>query len=401
MKVGVYLGDLAPVVGGGFTFQEDILQALIETQDSERHSFVIYSNLKDGQLGVSRSQNLRFESTHNGKWRMALRWVNVCFDGLGFLGDSLHWKGWFERSLSKQAVELVWFVTPTYYLIDIPYIYTIWDLQHRLQPWFPEVSSHGRWQFREKSYQQVIARAAAILTPNPIGKEEVVRFYQVPPDRVRTVPHPTPSFALRSGSGGGQDVLQKYGIPPNFLLYPAQFWPHKNHINLLAAVRMLREKEGIFLPLVFVGADYGNLKHVKDTARLWGMEGQVYFLGFVPREDLLRLYRNALALTYVSFCGPENLPPLEAFALGCPVIASLYSGATEQLGNAALLVGPTDVGEIAAAIKSVYQNSELRQSLVSRGRERALKWTAADYVRELLGIFDEFEKVRRCWPASL
>jgi glycosyltransferase involved in cell wall biosynthesis len=399
MRIGVYLGDISPRVGGGFTFQEDILEALIELHRCAQHSFVIYSNLANGPIPNLDPRRLRFECTHNGRLRKLQTWASVYFDGLAFLRSSLGWKNRFERDLNKHAVEFVWFVTPAYYPIDTPYAYTIWDLQHRLQPWFPEFSSHGRWQFREKSYQQAIARAATILTPNSVGKEEVVRFYQVPPERVRTLPHPTPSFALLPPSDNDQAALGKYHIPANFLFYPAQFWAHKNHISLIAAVKMLKEQDGIALPLVFVGADYGNLEYIKDSVHRWNMDDQVHFLGFVPREDLLMLYRNAVALTYVSFCGPENLPPLEAFALGCPVIASRVSGAAEQLGTAALLVNPGNVAEIAAAIKSVYRDGQLRQALITAGKQRANKFTAKDYVRELFDLFDEFETVRRCWPA--
>jgi glycosyltransferase involved in cell wall biosynthesis len=109
------------------------------------------------------------------------------------------------------------------------------------------------------------------------------------------------------------------------------------------------------------------------------------------------LYRNALALTYVTFFGPENLPPLEAFALGCPVIASNVSGAQEQLGDAAMLVDPKDEEQIANAIKLVHDDLHVRRTLVERGIHRASKWTGEDFVRSVFSILDEFEPIRRCW----
>ena len=117
----------------------------------------------------------------------------------------------------------------------------------------------------------------------------------------------------------------------------------------------------------------------------------------MPQRELAVLYRRALALTYVSFFGPENLPPLEAFALGCPVIAADVPGAREQLGDSALLVDPTRPEEIAQAIRSLHRDPSLRQTLVERGRARAARWTALDFVRGVFAILDEFEAVRRCW----
>jgi glycosyltransferase involved in cell wall biosynthesis len=111
----------------------------------------------------------------------------------------------------------------------------------------------------------------------------------------------------------------------------------------------------------------------------------------------MQLYRGCVALTYVSFCGPENLPPLEAFAIGCPVIAADIGGAAEQLGEAAILVNPEDPAEIAKAIKRMMEDPAARQWLIEMGHARAARFTSTDFVRGMLSIFDRFESVRRSW----
>ena len=80
----------------------------------------------------------------------------------------------------------------------------------------------------------------------------------------------------------------------------------------------------------------------------------------------MKLYTNAFSLVYPSFFGPENMPPLEAFALGCPVIASEVSGAKEQLGNAAILFDPRDENDLARKIKLLYNNKKYRKMLINR-----------------------------------
>jgi glycosyltransferase involved in cell wall biosynthesis len=112
---------------------------------------------------------------------------------------------------------------------------------------------------------------------------------------------------------------------------------------------------------------------------------------------LISLYRKAFALTYVTFFGPENLPPLEAFALGCPVIASNVEGAQEQLGDAAVLVDPKDPREIAFAVKALHDDVIWRQTLIQRGLKRAGRFTGEDFVNGILSVLDDFELVRRCW----
>jgi glycosyltransferase involved in cell wall biosynthesis len=194
--------------------------------------------------------------------------------------------------------------------------------------------------------------------------------------------------------------MQGLGLTEHYLLYPAQFWPHKNHANLFYALRLLEEKYNLKPALALVGSDKGNQGYLKRLAHELGIETQVKFLGFVGEEELVELYRNALALTYVSYFGPENLPPLEAFALGCPVIAADVSGATEQLGDAALLVDPSNVEAIADAVQLIHSDAGLRGKLVARGRARAQSWTSSDFVRGVFSILDEFETVRRCWDHS-
>src|SRR4029078_10301868 len=133
-----------------------------------------------------------------------------------------------------------------------------------------------------------------------------------------------------------------------------------------------------------VGSNKGNEEYLRTFAAQLNPPVDVAFLGFVPLEDLVALYRGAFALAYVTFFGPENLPPLEAFALGCPVIASDVSGAREQLGDAALFVDPRNPAEIAGAIKQLRDDDTLRASLIDKGRARAERWTATEFVR---GVF--------------
>jgi glycosyltransferase involved in cell wall biosynthesis len=113
------------------------------------------------------------------------------------------------------------------------------------------------------------------------------------------------------------------------------------------------------------------------------------------------LYRYALALVYPSYFGPENFPPLEAFAMGCPVIAADVEGARQQLGDAALLVPPDDWKLWGEAIARLYRDSHLRSRLVEAGRVRAASYTSRHYVADVLRFLDKFESIRRCWPGGV
>jgi glycosyltransferase involved in cell wall biosynthesis len=207
------------------------------------------------------------------------------------------------------------------------------------------------------------------------------------------LPHPTPEFALRYDSDHDDaQRRERLGVGGRYLFYPAQFWAHKNHYN---ALRALSELDAGYR-IVLVGSDKGQEGHVSKLARELGVADRVQTLGFVEIDDLVALYRGAHALLYPSFLGPENLPPLEAFALGCPVVASDVPGASEQMGDAALLVSPTDPAAMAAAVRHLEDEGE-RGRRVELGRRRANELTAEGYVRGVLGFLDEFEHIRRCW----
>jgi glycosyltransferase involved in cell wall biosynthesis len=392
MKVGVFLDSYLPRDGGGYTMQTELFRALCRAHKQSEHEFIVISQLDRDiaeeceTAGLTWMVDRRPGPIERLGALVTRNWPNM--------RGRLTWRSSLERRIRHAGVEFVWFLGPRPRTIDLPYLTIVLDLQHRLQPWFPEVSEYGEWEVRETRLIPFLQRATAIIAGTQAGKDEIAKFYHVPGDRIHLLPHPVPGY-LESVSANA-DALEKLGNTPGFLFYPAQFWAHKNHVNLLLAVRQLAD-EGVKIPLVLTGSDFGNLAFVKQKVNDLGLTDQVKIIGFVDKVDLVLLYKNALALTYISFFGPENLPPLEAFALGCPVIAAKVDGAEEQMGNAALLVDPESPREIAAAIRRLYEDRALRSELIAKGRERATRWTAEDFVLGVFKILDGFEPIRRNW----
>ncbi len=145
------------------------------------------------------------------------------------------------------------------------------------------------------------------------------------------------------------------------------------------------------------GSDRGQGAALRERASRAGLGARVHFLGFVEQRALVALYRQAGAMAYPSFFGPENLPPLEAFALGCPVVAARVAGAEEQLGDAALLVDPLDARGFAASLARILKDDAERAGLVERGRARARRFTADDFAAGALDVIDEMVRVRATW----
>jgi glycosyltransferase involved in cell wall biosynthesis len=396
--VGVYLGDVPATFGGAFTFQQDMLLALIELAPQTHHEFVVIGTLSPRDRAAAAEAGVAVcEIPGAARWKSVLRhFVDIVLGNFLLVARAAGLKSRLDRLVERLDLHALWFVTPFYEHTDTPFIYTVWDLQHRAQPWFPEVSSRGRWEFREKNYMRVIPRASVVIVANQAARRELQRYYAVADECIKLLPHPTPSFVLGS-SVERTSPTKVHSLQTPYVLYPAQFWPHKNHVGLLRAIAWLREQRGLELDIALVGSDRGNLEHVKLEAQRLGIARQTKFLGFVERNDLVALYQGAAALVYVSFFGPENLPPLEAFALSCPVVASRYTGAEEQLGEAALLVDPSRPAEIGEAIHRVLTDKDLRRRLTENGLRRAQLWTPLDYVRGVVSELDRLAPIRACW----
>jgi glycosyltransferase involved in cell wall biosynthesis len=396
MHVGVVLGDIEPHSGGGFTFVHDVVAAFLDHAKASPHRFTLLAPqaYADAMRGRELAENVSIVPSR--KARFLDRRISLLRHYLPVFGYLWRPVSRPERQMASLGVDLVWIAGGLQDTYEIPYVTTVWDVQHLTHPWFPEVSENWKWDHRELFMRRHLRRATAIIVGTQVGKDEIVRYYGVPEEHIAILPHPTPGFALRAAEGTATDKLPS-NLPKDYLFYPAQFWPHKNHVNLLKALRLLVEADPETPALVLAGSDKGNRAFVESCAADLGVSHKVRFLGFVPTEDLIALYRNARALVYPSFSGPENLPPLEAFALGCPAIVSNYRGAEEQLGDSAVLFDPARPAAIAEAIARVVNDESLRTRLIERGRARAAKWTGREFVAGVFRVFDAFEAQRCCW----
>jgi glycosyltransferase involved in cell wall biosynthesis len=394
MRVAVVFWKLSPTGGGVHTFTEDVYEALLRAEPDSRHTFVFYVTGAEvhppsGVLRIPFSRRERYR-------RGAIYLLRDMQDRAGI--PRRGFRTWLDASLSDQQVDLVWFATNYAEDCDIPFVLTIFDIEHVRQPWFPEVSSAGEWERRHQHYSRYVPRATRVIVPNEAGRHQLARHFDASPERTLVLGHPTPEFARAAARREPlpRERVERLGLRGRYLLYPAQFWAHKNHPTLLDALADLARDGGEPYEAALPGSDKGQLDHVRRLAQEVGVADRVRFLGFVENDDLIALYQHAHALTYMSFFGPENLPPLEAFALGCPVVAADVAGAREQMGDAALLVRPLDPAGLAAAVRRL-EDPELREALSRRGRERAEERTADSYVRGVLDFLDEFESVRRLW----
>jgi glycosyltransferase involved in cell wall biosynthesis len=262
----------------------------------------------------------------------------------------------FEKSLLKRGVDVVYFLNPSKWhllLYKLPFIITIFDGCHRDAPEFEEVRAFGEFERREMLFRSAATKAVLVIANAKEVIDALCRRYAMELDRAVCIPFSPSIYVTWSATSEKTDdaaVLKKYGLEVGYLFYPAQFWPHKNHATLLAALALLRE-QGLKKKLVLCGSDRGTRNQIDDLIEHYDLTDQVFIIGFVDSTELGALYRGAMALVMPSYFGPTNLPPLEAWAVGTPVI---YPEAFKaQVADAAALFDYDSPRSLADAIVSI------------------------------------------------
>jgi glycosyltransferase involved in cell wall biosynthesis len=385
-KIGLYLGS-EPYSGGAFQYGQTMLEAVAALPKKDYTVSVGYSSPLWGKIlagyDVAASYRIPLRSYEEA---IALWWRRLGFPTTVWRKIIVPLHPFSQRIMRENCNLWIFPAQDIWaYRVPVPALTTVFDLMHRYEKRFSEVSARGRYRRREAHYRDICRWSKGILVDSNVGKQQLIESYDVQPDRVHVLPSVPPKYIYSNDVPVDFDV--RYSLPAKFIFYPAQFWSHKNHSNLIEAVAVLKGRLPD-LKLVFVGSEKNGYDTVVKIVRDSGLDDSVLFLGYVPDEDMAEFYRRARALVMPTFFGPTNIPPLEAFVLGCPVAVSNIYGMPEQAGDAALLFDPNRVEEIADAIHRLWSDDSLCRLLADNGRKRAAAWGSKQFSARLEAILD-------------
>ena len=224
-----------------------------------------------------------------------------------------------------------------------------------------------------------------------------MRFTNISEEKIKVVPIFAGNCIEEKVSAERQsEILNQYGIENNkYFFYPAQFWAHKNHINLINAFAVFIKKHPDY-KLVLTGSDKGNKAYVQSYVEQLGMKDKVVFTGFVENVAINTFYKNATAMTMATFFGPTNMPPLEAMHIGCPVICSDIAGHREQLGDAALYFDPRDSKALTQCMEEVVANRDKYAAAIEKQKEKTT-FTIEEALRRINQYMVELIAIRSAW----
>jgi glycosyltransferase involved in cell wall biosynthesis len=300
----------------------------------------------------------------------------------------------FLRGLSPDLVHVPLNRVPM--LMIKPYVVTIHDLANL----FFELEEHSgiRMQMRRFRFRRGLVRANRVIAVSEATKRDVQNLMGVPPERITRVYNaPDPGFLQHPGeehAKAHQRILERYQITYPFLLYAGNIRRHKNVHRLVEAFAVVREQlagHPVYkeIRLVIIGDTISQHPEVRQTVIKSRVEHVVRFLGFVPFETLRCFYETAAAFVFPSRYEGFGLPPLEAMACGSPVVTSNVSSLPEVVGDAAVLVNPENVFDIARGIRDVLLDENLRADLIRRGREQAARFSWSRTAHQVLDIYEE------------
>jgi glycosyltransferase involved in cell wall biosynthesis len=278
-------------------------------------------------------------------------------------------------------------------LLMRPYVVTVHDMSSLLfdQP------SGLRMQLRRYRFHRGLARARRVIAVSDATRRDVQNLMGIPPNRIRRVYNaPDAGFSDLSGHGAEehQRILERYQIQYPYLLYVGNVRRHKNLPRLVEAFAVLRaqladDPKYRDLRLVIIGNTISQHPGVRQTVIKSRIENLVRFLGYVPFDTLRCFYESAAAFVFPSRYEGFGLPPLEAMACGTPVVTSNVSSLPEVVGDAAILVNPENVFDIARGIKEALLDEALRAELIQRGRAQAARFSWEHTARAVLEIYRE------------
>lgn len=267
-------------------------------------------------------------------------------------------------------------------LCEVPHVFCMADIAHIYYPHFPEVRVNSSLRIRDVVFRYGPTNARRVMVESGELAREMTRHYGVPPGKMSVVHQVLPRLFSAS-------VMPDIGPdrPKPYLFYPAQLWAHKNHKNLLSAFAIL-VTEFSDLRLVLSGSRKPGSEAIFDQMRALGLSQLVDYLGYVPDEEMPKLYRNAVALVMPTYFGPTNIPTLEAFAFGCPAVISDLPGVEEQVEDAALRFDPDSPQDIAAKLRQVLTDPALAARLVDAGWNRIAQLSYENYRQQMFALFD-------------
>ncbi len=283
------------------------------------------------------------------------------------------------------------FTVPFFYDPSVPTVSIVYDLQYHYYPqFFNQEERYGR----ERNFKETCRLADRLICISNYVRETVLKNSGRLPEQVITIPIRLAQRLKRPKLAKVDHILKKWGLQENkYLLYPANFWRHKNHPMLFTAFNMYRTRHPeSAIRLVCTGSPDGQMDELRQAVQQMGLKDWIFFPGYLAQEEFAALLAACRALIFPSLYEGFGMPVLEAMVFQKPVLCSDVTSLPEVAGDAALYFNPKKPGEILLAIERITTETILAQELAERGKLRVAQFGDGEQMaREYVAVFQELK----------
>lgn len=246
-----------------------------------------------------------------------------------FLLKRLKIRSNFENLLDKNQIDLVIFVAPSDLVLQlnkINFVYTIWEFQHKNYPFFPEYKNvFFDIDTREEILNFVSNKAFRVFVGTDKSREDFSKLYLCDINKILIRPITSSITSINSSVEIQSEFITDFKKKKikNYLFYPAQYWPHKNHKFIIDSLDYIKKNQKISYQCIFTGSDKGNLNYIKKLINDRGLSELIFTYEFLSDEEIAFLYKNCFAVIVPTFVGTVSFPIIEGFFFKKPVIANI------------------------------------------------------------------------------
>ncbi len=373
MKIGIDLHTASGITQGTRTYTINIVKHLLKLDHQNEYNLYVTGNHNYFKSLFSQ-ENVFFKKVFPPQ-----RLIRIPFS--------------FPIKLAMDSIDIFHcqYMGPPFSLT--PQIVMLHDIIHE---YMPEHYPKSLCRLMQMFYPLSARKASRILTVSESSKRDIMKYYKIPEHKIIvTYNGVSEDFHPINDKEKSKDILNKYGIKGEYILYVGRLEPRKNISGLIKAYHQIK-RNNVKHKLVLAGTKYFQHEEIFETVNNLELQEEVIFPGSIKDEDLPLLYNCATLFVYPTFAEGFGIPPLEAMACGTPVISSNTSSIPEVVGNAGILIDPYNTEELASAILTVLRDSNLRERMKFEGLKRAKSFTWENAAKKTLmayyEIYDEGKK---------
>ena len=295
-----------------------------------------------------------------------------------------------KKALQKEKIDL--FFSPDGWLClntNIPTLLVMHDINFEH---YPQMSSFWTRKYYQHFFPKFARKADKLVTVSHFSRQDISQHYHIPLDKIAVAYNAVAEDFFEISKEEQQAVKNTYCGGEDYFIFAGTANKRKNVVNILLAFDEFR-KAGNHAKLLFAGMKKYWDKDMNQTLNNMQYADDVVFTGYISTTDMNKLLSAAIGLVYVSLFEGFGVPIIEAFACGTPVITSDVTAMPEVADTAALLVNPNKVDEISNAMQQLFNNKELQETLIKKGKIRSsyFSWDKSETIiwQEMIKLYEK------------